>query len=228
MNCEQARLLTGAEHGNASAELAEHLQGCAACATFREETLTLDASIQRALQRPPQLASARPARRAPLRTWRQWALAASVLLACTATLGVWLLRPTDTLAHELVAHVEAEPDSWLSAQQVTTEGVNEALRSAGVQLDVTSDKITYAHSCWFRGHYVPHLVVQTSQGPATLLILHHETAPAGRRRSFSEAGMSGVIIPAQTGSIALLTRGGDVNLLAQEMQHDMHWLPDAR
>jgi hypothetical protein len=39
--------------------------------------------------------------------------------------------------------------------------------------------------------------------------------------------MSGVIIPAQTGSIALLTRGGDVNLLAQEMQHDMHWLPDA-
>jgi hypothetical protein len=141
---------------------------------------------------------------------------------------VWLLRPTDTLAHELVAHVEAEPDSWLSAQQVTTEGVNEALRSAGVQLDVTSDKITYAHSCWFRGHYVPHLVVQTSQGPATLLILHHETAPAGRRKTFSEAGMRGVIIPAQTGSIALLTRGGDVNLLAQEMQHDMHWLPDAR
>lgn len=228
MNCEQARLLIGAEPGNAAAELAEHLQGCAACATFREETLTLDASIQRALQRPPQLGSARPARRAPLRTWRQWALAASVLLACTATLGVWLLRPTDTLAHELVAHVEAEPDSWLSAQQVTTEGVNEALRSAGVQLDVTSDKITYAHSCWFRGHYVPHLVVQTSQGPATLLILHHETAPAGRRKTFSEAGMRGVIIPAQTGSIALLTRGGDVNLLAQEMQHDMHWLPDAR
>jgi hypothetical protein len=225
VNCEQARLLIGAEPGNAAAELAEHLQGCAACATFREETLTLDASIQRALQRPPQLASAR---RAPLRTWRQWALAASVLLACTATLGVWLLRPTDTLAHELVAHVEAEPDSWLSAQQVTTEGVNEALRSAGVQLDVTSDKITYAHSCWFRGHYVPHLVVQTSQGPATLLILHHETAPAGRRKTFSEAGMRGVIIPAQTGSIALLTRGGDVNLLAQEMQHDMHWLPDAR
>ena len=113
-------------------------------------------------------------------------------------------------------------------QQVTTEGIDEALRSAGVQLDVTSDKITYAHSCWFRGHYVPHLVVQTSQGPATVLILHHEKVPAGRRSSFSEAGMSGVIIPAQTGSIALLTRGGDVNLLAQEMQHDMHWLPDAR
>ena len=226
MNCEAARLLIGAEPGNASAELAEHLQGCPACAKFREETLALDANIQRALQQPPQLTRART-RRAPLRTWRQWALAASVVLACTATLGVWLLRPTDTLAHDLVAHVQAEPDSWLSAGQFTTAGINEALRSAGVQLDVTSDKITYAHSCWFRGHYVPHLVLQTSQGPATLLILRHETAPAGRRSSFTEAGMSGLIIPAQTGSIALLTRNGDVNLLAQEMQHDMHWLPDA-
>lgn len=227
MNCAHARLLIGAEPGNTSAELAGHLQGCAECTRFREETLALDASIHRAMQRPPQLRGAKAPRRAPLKTWRQWALAASVVLACTATLGVWLLRPTDTLAHELVAHVQEEPGSWLSSEHFDTAGINAALKSAGVQLDVTSDKITYAHSCWFRGHYVPHLVVQTSQGPATLIILQHVKAPAGRRTTFAESGMSGVIIPAPTGSFALLTRGGDVARLDAEMLHDMHWLPEA-
>lgn len=226
MNCAHARLLIGAEPGNASTALAEHLQTCQECARFREESRALEASIQRAMQRPPDFAAARPVAKAPLRTWRQWALAASVLLACAATLGVWLLRPTDTLARELVAHVQAEPDSWLSVEHIDPADLNQALREAGVELDVTSDKVTYAHSCWFRGHYVPHLVVQTSQGPATLLVLHHEQAPRGRR-TFREAGMSGVIIPAQTGSIAVLTRGGDVNLLAKEMAQDVRSLPDA-
>jgi hypothetical protein len=228
VNCEHARLLIGAEPHNSSAELAAHLAGCPECARFREQTLALDERIGRALQHPPVAPAAPVPRRAAPRSWRQWALAASVLLACAATLGVWLLRPSDTLAHELVAHVQGEPGSWLADEHVTSEAINKELRSAGVQLDVTSDKISYAHSCWFRGHYVPHLVVQTAQGPATLLVLHHVAAPAGRQTTFSEDGMSGVIIPAQKGSIALLTRGGDVQQLEQEMSRDLHWMPAAQ
>jgi hypothetical protein len=228
VNCEHARLLIGAEPHNSSAELAAHLQACPECARFHEQTLRLDADIQRALQRPPVAEARRTPQRAPQRRWQQWALAASVLLACAATLGVWLLRPSDTLAHELVVHVQEEPASWLSNEHVTSESINKELRSAGVQLDVTSDKISYAHSCWFRGHYVPHLVVQTSQGPAPLMILHHVSAPAGRQTTFSEGGMSGVIIPAQKGSIALLTRGGDLQRLEQEMRQEMHPVPEAR
>jgi hypothetical protein len=101
------------------------------------------------------------------------------------------------------------------------------LRGAGVALDVTSDRVMYAQSCWFRGHYVPHLVIQTARGPATVLILRHEQVRA--RRSFHEAGMTGLIIPAEHGSIAVLTRGaGDLADIAGHMQHEVHWLPDAR
>src|SRR5437764_976561 len=62
-------------------------------------------------------------------------------------------------------------------------------------LEVTSDRIRYAQSCWLRGHYVPHLVIQTSRGPVTVLILRHEQVRA--RRSFHEAGMTGIIVPAE-------------------------------
>ena len=124
----------------------------------------------------------------------------------------------------MVAHVQAEPESWLAQQHVNTADIDAALRRAGVQLDITSDTITYAQSCWFRGHYVPHLVMQTASGPTTILLLRHE--PIGARRIFHEDGMSGVLVPSGQGSIAVLTRGGaGVERVAQVMQQDVHWLP---
>lgn len=224
MTCDEARLLIGADPGAATTALEEHLATCAACARFRDEMRSLDADIRRALERPPDIARPRSDRQPP--RWRQWALAASVVLAALAVLGVWLLRPSDTLAREVVAHVQGEPDSWLATQHVSAQGITQALHGAGVALDITSDKVMYAQSCWFRGHYVPHLVIQTARGPATVLILRHEQPRA--RRAFHEAGMSGVIVPAEQGSIAVLTRGaGDLDDLAGQMQHDVHWLADA-
>jgi hypothetical protein len=222
VSCEQARLHIGADPSGTTPELEEHLQQCASCRQFREEMRALDANIRRALERPPQRVGTR---RSPT-TWRPWALAASVLLATLAVLSLWLLHPSDTLAREVVAHVREEPESWLARQHVDAHSMDEALRGADVRLDITSDRITYAQSCWFRGHYVPHLVVQTAQGPVTILILHNQSVSG--RRTFHESGMSGVIVPAPQGSIAVLTQGGaNVDALAAQMQQDMRWHPDA-
>jgi hypothetical protein len=212
--------MIGADPEGSAPELEQHLQECESCRQFRTEMRTLEANIRRALERPP--ASARTVRS----TWRPLALAASGLLATLAVLAVWLLRPSDTLAREVVAHVQEEPESWLARQHVDAQSIDGALRGAGVKLDITSDRISYAQSCWFRDHYVPHLVVQTAQGPATVLILRNQHVSA--RRSFHEGGMSGVIVPAPQGSLAVLTRGGaDTDAVAAQMQQDVRWLPDA-
>jgi hypothetical protein len=230
VNCEHARLLIGADPGSLPPPLQEHLQACQGCNAFREQMLSLDGVIHKAMQEPPVSvpvhAAGRRARPAP--AWRQWALAASVLLATALVLGTWLLRPTDTLARDLVTHVQDEPESWLSERHVDAKDLAEALDGAGVALELTSDKITYAQSCWFHGHYVPHLVLQTSQGPATVLLLRHETVAS--RRSFHEGGMTGIIVPAQGGGgIAILERArGDLDPLARQMQRDVRWLPAAR
>jgi hypothetical protein len=222
VSCEQARLQIGADPGNSTAELERHLQHCESCRQFRAEVRTLDANIRRALERPP--ASAVTARSTA--SWRPWALAASVLLAMLAVLAVWALRPSDTLAREVVAHVQEEPESWLARQQVDAQSIASALRGAGVRLDITSDRISYAQSCWFRDHYVPHLVVQTAQGPVTVMILRNQHVRA--RRTFHEEGMSGVIVPAPQGSIAVLTRGGaNIDAVTAQMLQDVRWLPDA-
>jgi hypothetical protein len=225
MNCAEARLLIGAEPAATAPALEEHLQGCESCVRLRVEMRSLDADIARALERPPEVARAH-SRRRPV--WQQWALAASVVAVTLAVLGVWLLRPSDTLAREVVAHVAGEPESWLATQQLSAGGIEAALRRSGVELQLTSDKVSYAQSCWFHGHYVPHLVLQTAGGPATVIILRHEKVPG--RRSFHEGGMSGVLVPAGEGSLAVLARGGrsDARLaeLAGQMQKDIHWLSE--
>ncbi|MBV8911092.1 MAG: DUF3379 family protein [Gammaproteobacteria bacterium] len=229
MNCDQARLQIGAEPSATSPALEEHLQACAACAGFRQEMRDLDSEIRRAFEQPPPAVAARrrPASK-PVR--REWALAASVLLAITALLGAWLLRPSDTLARDVVAHVQGEPESWLATQHLGGEEIATALRRAGIELELTSDRITYAQSCWFKGHYVPHLVVQTAAGPTTVMILRHEHVSA--RRSFQESGMTGIIVPAGAGSIAVLARGAPgtarLDAVAGQMQQDVRWLPPQR
>ncbi len=223
MICEDVRLLLGADPDSAGRDLEEHLRGCPGCHAFHEEMRRLNADIRRALAEPPEIRAAQPQRSKTV--WREYALAASLALAMAAGLGVWLLRPTDALAREVVAHVKGEPDSWLGTLQVSPAALDHSLRNSGIGLDLTSNRIVYAQSCWFRGHYVPHLVVQTNRGPVTVLILRHEhlTAPD----DFHEGGMTGVIVPAGDGSIAVLARGKTpVDDVAGELRQQVRWLPE--
>ena len=235
MNCENTRLLLGAEPDASAPALLEHLKSCPECSRFRDQARDFEVKIRRALEQPParadvgappQGALPQGARRRGM-PWRQWALAASVALAMFAALMVWLLRPSETLAREVVAHVESEPQSLLETQHVTAADIAEVLHGSGVELEVASDQVTFASSCWFRGYYVPHLVVQTTRGPVTVMILRHEHV--GSRQRFHEAGMSGVIVPGAAGSMAVLARGGgNIDGMAQDMERDVRWLPHGR
>lgn len=149
-------------------------------------------------------------------------MAASVAIA--SVLVIWALRPTDTLARDLVAHVEIESNSWSSQEAASPADVSAILAKAGVALDMNSDKVMYAHSCLFRGHHVPHLVVKTPRGPVTVIVLPDEKVT--QKTNFHEDGMTGVITPAPHGSIAVLALGNaSVDAAAEEVQRSVRWLP---
>lgn len=254
MTHNEARLLIGADPGATSTGLTEHLAGCVECTQFQHEMITLDAQIRLALEQGPLGAksgagdgsnghaehthaaaveatsasvtpiSAASRSRGPTRkkTWSRWALAASVAVA--SMLVVWLLRPSESLAHDVVEHVEYESGSWTSHEQISPADVKEALAKAGAELDMSSDKIMYAHSCVFHGHVVPHLVVTTPSGPVTVMVLSEEHV--AKRIAFHEDGMSGVITPAPHGSLAIIMQGNEnMDAVAQNVQQSIHWLP---
>jgi Protein of unknown function (DUF3379) len=237
MKHNQARLLIGADPGSVPPELAEHLKNCPECGQFQREMLTLDESIRRALDQEPMTAAAAPtsagsvvsiasaraaSERKPVPVWSGWAVAASV--AVLSVLAMWTLLPTESLARDLATHVGYEPSSWDSKHPASPAMARAILAKAGVALDMNSDDITYARTCLFRGHVVPHLVVKTPQGPVTVLILPNEKIKS--RMSFQEDGMTGVITPTAHGSIAVLTRGSEKNVdaIAQQVQGSVRWL----
>ena len=135
---------------------------------------------------------------------RLFAFAASVAAALVVALTLWLSRPPETLAAEIVTHVKGEPNSWYQTQPVAADRLEAVLRKSGVRLGAGMQPVVYASSCWFRGHFVPHFVVMTKDGPVTVMILRNEQVPATQQ--FNEAGYSGLLVPARAGSVAVLSR----------------------
>ena len=200
-DCRHARLHIGAAPRDLPPDVTAHIATCTDCGRFRDETLALDGRVRSALEVP----LTRFRERAP--PTRRFALAASVVLALLVAGGFWFLNPQPALAGEVAEHVVHEAGSWDMQEPLPASAVSEVLRQAGVEFD-TSMPVVYAMACPFRGRRVPHLVVQTSAGPLTVMLLAHEKV--AERTEFSEHGYRGVLLPAGSGAVAVLSREGTV------------------
>ena len=92
------------------------------------------------------------------------------------------------------------------AASLLPAAVAEVLGPAGMRLGSGAGTVSFAARCVFDGRVVPHLVVQTPEGPVTVLVLSHRTV--ARPVRFDEQGYAGIVLPAPRGSIAVV--GQDV------------------
>ncbi|HKE94416.1 MAG TPA: DUF3379 family protein [Povalibacter sp.] len=228
MNCLEFRRIVGAEPRSTAPEVVAHATQCEACARYQQQMQQMDQLIHRALlidvTVPANTSAATPANEQPreipqIRPRRhavQWSLAASVLLA-VALVVFWAGYPRDTLAADAVQHALGEPDSLQRTSAVVTEEeMAEVLAHARVRLKSDMGPVSYATVCPFRGHHVPHFVVQTDAGPVTVLLLRDEK-PVARARTFREGKFEGVIVPAPQGVLAVLGQQAPVKDVAAKV-----------
>jgi hypothetical protein len=144
------------------------------------------------------------------------AIAASVLVAFGVAGALWLSASGPTLAADVVTHMAGEPEAWRRTDVPVPAGaLQDVLRDSHLRLAAGAGMVSYASSCRFRGHQVPHLVIQTASGPVTVMVLVHDRVP--KSVWFDEQGYRGVIVPvAGHGSLAVLTRGTAADLSAIE------------
>jgi hypothetical protein len=216
MDHTQYRSAIMADPRNPDAELRAHREACTECRAYTEQLLKFDARIERALRvRMPAGADAPPFARKPARGFpgaRGWlAMAASVLVATAIAGGIWLTLPQRSLAAAVVAHMAGEPDAWQRTDiAVDTPELQDVLKDSKMRLKPAAGIVSYASSCPFRGHRVPHLVVQTPSGPVTVMVLVHE--PLRNTMQFDEQGYRGTIVPVPGhGSIAVLMQDSGVS-----------------
>lgn len=210
MNCQEAKVLIGADPSAEDPTLAEHIAQCPDCARYRQELRDMDRVVSAALRVDLNVAAPRAARVAqrPL-----WAVAASLIVVLVGALA-WLLNPRDTFAAQVIEHVNGEAFSLVRTSQATDPAeLADILSRSGIQLKPDAMLVSYAASCQFRGHKVPHLVVQTDRGPVTVLVLADETI-GGKSNRIDEDGFEGVVVPAPRGSLVVLGQDGDVASVA--------------
>lgn len=206
MQCSEFRQQAGADPQHLSAEAAAHCAQCIACAAYLQQMQQLDGLLKRALEiSVPPVRVAAPLHRdlASKPSPQRWfALAASVLLSI-AFGAVWLASPQPSLAAAVIEHVEDEPDAMVTtSSRVTPAQLSDVLRRAGMRLKSGAQSVSIARTCAFRGATIPHLVVQTQEGPVTVLVLPHEHVDSAE--NFTEEGYQGTILPSGPGAIALI------------------------
>ena len=220
MEHSQYRAAIMADPHNADAELRAHREACAECRAFTEKLLKFESRLERALRVdiPPKadvLPFARKRGSAATAPRRWMALAASILLGAAIVGGVWLSLPQPGLAAAVVAHMAGEPEAWQRTEAVPQPELADVLKDSKLRLKPDAGVVSYASSCAFRGHRVPHLVVQTAKGPVTVMVLVHEAAR--QVTPFDSEGYRGTIVPVPGhGSIAVLMR--DSGISAAEIQ----------
>lgn len=217
------------------AELRAHRESCAECRAYTEQLLKFEARLERALRidmpaRAEVLPFARKAAPAAAGPRRWFAVAASVLLGLAIVGGVWLTLPQRSLAAAVVAHMAGEPDAWKRTDvAVDAPALEDVLKASKLRLKPEAGIVSYASGCSFRGHVVPHLVVQTAAGPVTVMVLVHE--PVRKSMQFDEQGYRGTIVPVPGhGSIAVLMRGsgvspGEIQRIAARVDDSIVWSP---
>jgi hypothetical protein len=222
-----------ADPHNPDAELRAHREACPECRAYTEQLLKFDARIERALRvGMPTGADVLPFERKSSRLFtgaRRWlAVAASVVVATAIAGGIWLTLPQRSLAAAVVAHMAGEPDAWQHTDVAVDEpDLQKVLKDSKLRLKPAAGIVSYASSCAFRGHRVPHLVVQTPSGPVTVMVLVHE--PLRRSMKFDEQGYRGTIVPiAGHGSIAVLMQdsgvsSGEIERIAAKVDDAIVW-----
>jgi Protein of unknown function (DUF3379) len=223
MNCLEFRSAAGADPQHLTAEALEHERGCAACARYLAEVRELDVRIVRALTVPvPEGRSAATLASVTHTRRRYLALAASVLAAVGVGAVGWLALAPSSLAADVVEHMRGEPHSWESHTAVTDTALEAAMQRGDAWFTTMPGRFMYVQSCWFRGHYVPHLVLETDDGPVTLLLLRNESVKAPT--DFNEDGYRGVLLPVGNGAVAVVTRGASLSPeLAQHIAGLIQW-----
>jgi hypothetical protein len=233
ITCTDYRTRTLAEPGVDSDELREHRQSCAICAAYTQRLQSFEGRLAAAL-RIDVGAQAAPDNVVPLirpraqsRLPRRWlAVAASIIGGVGLATFLWLGSAQPTLAAAVVAHMAHEPAAWKPTDaQVAQPALDAVLKETGVRLLPGMGRVSYAQSCDFRSHTVPHLVVQTPSGPVTVMVLVHEQV--AHAQHFNEQGYQGMLVPVGGhGSIAVIMRGSDsadVQRIADSVEREIQW-----
>ena len=231
MTCLEFRRWLMIDPNRRDKQFLDHLGQCPQCAREAEGAWEFEKKLLAAFDaEPPEgLVQAPPP---PPMDLRRWALAAGLLLALG--LSAWLgihsgLYPglRTELSVVVLNHIEDEKHFLYEDQDVLPQAVELMLSGLGARLTADPGPIRYMERCRIRKRFGLHLVLPGNRGPVTVLLMPGEYVP--ERRLLDSVSFSGVIVPTDYGSMAVVGgRREPVETVVERMQRSVAWKPTDR
>ena len=208
MNCLEFHRAKLADPRRLAPEAQGHAAQCAACRAFAESVDEAERDLQRTLAVPvPEGLADRVLLRArgggP--RWKTWALAAGFVLALALGASALLYEPAaaQRYAQQAIEHVAMEPESLTTVNAATGDALAELIRVAGGTLKAPLGVVRYVQLCPMARGTGLHIVFETPEGLATLLIVPGQ--PLGKPEHASAGEWAALARPAGRGHYAVVT-----------------------
>lgn len=226
MKCHELQTAISAEPNSTNPDVLEHLQSCSACATYRDQMQAMDRLIYKALVvsvEESTLSGTNP-RTPSKQSWvARWQIAASLVASVLIGTSIWVASTRESFAEQIVAHTDHESFAMVHTDaRVGDDVLARILEESGVSLRADAVDVSHAAICRFRGRGVPHFVVQTDEGPVTVMVLTEEK-PIETNQRFSEEGYEGMIVPAPKGVLAVLGKDVSVERATEKVLAALTW-----
>ncbi len=131
------------------------------------------------------------------------AMAMTLVLGVAGLIALNLSDEPSPLARSLIAHVISEPGVFELDEDVPENAVQLAFAQLGGRLEGSLGNVRHLGTCLLEGKLVHHLLVETPDGQATLMLVPGQAVSADAR---NHQGFSASIIPLPKGSLGIVTR----------------------
>ncbi|WP_374338503.1 DUF3379 family protein [Methyloversatilis sp.] len=228
-NCIDFRREKLADPRRLSEAAEEHLIACPACQAFSRRINAGERMLQQtvAIDVPDGLAErilvgGRARTGSP---FKLWALAASMLLSVGLGVQYWHAAPDREHVALAVEHVMHEPEALMSTRLIEPQRVAQVLESFGAEVKVPLTAVRYVKLCPVPGGTGWHIVFDTPNGPATVLLMPRKDSRV-RTLTTQYRGMGVHVEAGGQGVVAVVARDpARARDAAGLLHHHVSWTP---
>ncbi len=158
--------------------------------------------------------------------WRNWlvgSVAASLILAFSLNLIFPGTQNSALLARQVVEHVKNDTHALNVQMSVPKSRIDTMLASYGGKLNGPIGQVSFLGHCIVGGHTGVHMVLQTSNGVVTVLLLPSQRI--SHEFMLNDKQLSGIIYPSKKGSIAVASEQIEaIEKTRQNIDQHLNWI----
>ncbi|MCK5648787.1 MAG: DUF3379 family protein [Gammaproteobacteria bacterium] len=158
--------------------------------------------------------------------WRNWlggSIAAAIIMAFSLNLILPGTQNSSLLAQQVIKHVHEDTHALNVHMNVPKTRIDTMLASYGGKLNGPIGQVTFLGHCIIGGHTGIHMVLNTSLGIVSVLLLPSQII--NDSSVLNDSQLSGILYPSQKGSIAIVSEQPKaIEAARRQINQNLNWI----